>query len=609
MPVRWQTGKHHPAAVYAKQVVFGKLRPMCCKYEILACERFLDDLERQGTEDFPWVFDTTRADRILEWFGRCIQIRGPYAGQPVEPQPWQVFDQSNIYGWVHKDTGARRFTRTYNKRARGNVKSTEVSCKCNYHMCADVIYPPYRPELAQFETAPEVECAAVDRGQARRVYDDAKAIARASPGIAKPGGRVRLVVKETKVTHKTRGGFMRALSKDTDNKDSGAPSYFEVDEYHAHKTSEIYDLGLNSFGKRRQALLDVITTAGDDAEHKPCKVEEDYCKRILEDPSVRKTEERYFVMIREIDDEDNPHDKSCWAKANPVIRYPGEYGETLLAQIEAEYTTAYGSGDAEKIRKFLTRRMCRWQAGSVNRYLNEQQLAAVKAAMIPREEFAALTDGLPCHCGYDLGKRIDLSGVGAVFDLPAGRIGIKMHGFMPENGAERHEHTDRVPYKAWAADGYCTLTPGDVTDNSYVDNWICEGEREHSWKVLEVDYDGHNATDLAIKMCEARNNNDFCVEIAQTCAGLNAATKGFRDMLMNGRLVIEYSPLALWCCANAIEVVNNFGDIKLSKKHKDDSERIDPLAGTLNALARLLVKRTAKPDLNEKIMRDDWHIL
>lgn len=609
MPVRWQTGKHHPAAVYAKQVVYGKLRPMCCKYEILACQRFLDDLERQGTEDFPWVFDTTRADRILEWFGRCIQIRGPYAGQPVEPQPWQVFDQSNIYGWVHKDTGVRRFTRTYNKRARGNVKSTEVSCKCDYHMCADVIYPPYQPELAQFESAPEVECAAVDRGQARRVYDDAKAIARASPGIAKPGYRTRLIVMETRVTHKTRGGFMRALSKDTANKDSGAPSYFEVDEYHAHKTSEIYDLGLNSFGKRRQSLLDVITTAGDDAEHKPCKVEEDYCKRILADPSVRKTEERYFVMIREIDDEDNPHDKSCWVKANPVIRYPGEYGQTLRDEIEAEYTTAYGSGDAEKIRKFLTRRMCRWQSGSVNRYLSEQQLAAVKAAMIPREDFAALTDGLPCHCGYDLGKRIDLSGVGAVFDLPDGRIAIKMHGFMPENGAERHEHTDRVPYKAWAADGYCTLTPGDVTDNSYVYNWICDGEREHGWKVAEVDYDGHNATDLAIRICEDRNNNDFCVEIAQTCAGLNAATKGFRDMLMSGRLVLEESPLAYFCCANAIEITNNFGDIKLSKKHKDDSERIDPLAASLNALARLLVKRSAKPDLNEKIMREDWHIL
>ena len=473
-------------------------------------------------------------------------------------------------------------------------------------MCADAIYPPYQPELAQFEMEPEVECAAVDRGQAKRVYDDAKKIAKASPGIAKPGYKIRLTVKETRVFHKTRGGFMRALSKDTDNKDSGAPSYFEVDEYHAHKTSEIYDLGLNSFGKRRQPLLDVITTAGDDAEHKPCKTEEDYCKRILEDPAVQRQETRYFVMIREIDEDDNPHEKSCWAKANPVIRYPGEYGETLLEQIESEYTTAYGSGDAEKIRKFLTRRLCRWQSGSVNRYLTEPQLAAVKMAMIPADEFAALTDGLACHCGFDLGKRVDLSGVAAVFDLPDGRIAIKMHGFMPENGAARHEHTDRVPYLAWAKDGYCTLTPGDVTDNSYVNNWICEGEQAHNWQVDEVDYDGHNATDLAIQMCEERSNDDFCVEIRQTCAGLNGATKGFRDLLMEQKIVLEYNPLAYWCCCNAIEVINNFGDIKLSKKHKDDSQRIDPLAAAMNALARVLVKRSAEPSLADVIASGNW---
>lgn len=70
MPVRKQTGKHHPAAVYAKQVVSGKLRPFCGKYEILACQRFLDDLKRQGTKDFPWVFDATRADRII-----CVRMR------------------------------------------------------------------------------------------------------------------------------------------------------------------------------------------------------------------------------------------------------------------------------------------------------------------------------------------------------------------------------------------------------------------------------------------------------------------------------------------------------------------------------------------------------
>lgn len=211
--------------------------------------------------------------------------------------------------------------------------------------------------------------------------------------------------------------------------------------------------------------------------------------------------------------------------------------------------------------------------------------------MVPREKFAELTDGLACWCGFDLGKRIDLSGVGAVFLLDDGRVAIKAHGFMPEGGAERHEKSDRVAYVDWARGGYCTLTPGDVTDNAYVYNWICQGEREHQWEVQEVDYDGHNATDLAIRMCEERNNEDFCVEISQTCAGQNLAVKTFRELLLQGLIVLEESPLVIWCLANAIEVQNNYGDIKLSKKHKDDTERIDPVAAVMNALARALVHR------------------
>jgi len=601
MATRKRSGLHHPVSQYAKSVVSGKLRPLCCKYEILACQRHLDDLKRQGTPDFPYVFDETRADRIIRWFGQCIQTRGVFAGQPIEPQPWQIFDQGCLYGWVHMETGARRFSRAYQKRGRGNVKSTENSAKCLYHMCADAMYPPYQPELAVFEEEPEVECAAVDRTQARRVHDDAKKMALRSPNIER-----RLMVKKTMVYHRTRGGFMRALSKDTRNKDSGAPTYYCVDEYHAHLTSEIYDIGFDSFGKRPQSLLDVITTAGDDAENKPCKREEDYAKRVLEDPSVR--DDRYFVMIREIDAMDNPHDKSCWVKANPVLRYPNEYSRYLLEQIETEYNAAYASADPDKIRKFLTRRMCRWQAGSVNRYFDEPTMERFKKLKVSREEFAMLTDGLPCNCGYDLGKRIDLSGVAAVFATEAGRIGVKVHGFLPENAATRHEHTDRVPYRDWAAAGYCTLTPGDVTDNSYVYSWICSGEREHGWKVEEIDYDGHNATDLAIYICSERNNENFCVEIPQTCAGLNQATKRFRELVLQGKVFYEESSLLEWCLEHAIEIKNNFDDIKLSKKHKDDSQRIDPVSALMNALARVIIRYDDGSDINKEIMDEDWGI-
>ena len=469
-------------------------------------------------------------------------------------------------------------------------------------MCGDACYPPYHPELAVFEQEPEVECAAVDRTQAMRVFGDAKKIARASPSISKR----LLVPRSNPIVHVTRGGYMRALSKETKNKDSGAPSYFVVDEYHAHPNSEIYDLGTNSFGKRRQSLLDVITTAGDDALNKPCYIEETYAKRVLEDPAV--TDESYFVMIRELDEGDNPHDERLWAKANPCLRCPSAYSAILFKQIQDEHNAAYSANDPNKIRKFLTRRMCLWQVGSVNRYLDERCMALARKAMVPPEAFAALTDGLHCHCGFDLGKRIDLSGTAAAFDLEDGRIAIRMHGFMPEEGADRHEKTDRVPYKAWAAEGYCTLTPGAVTDNSYVYNWICAGEREHSWAVDEVDYDGHNATDLAIRMNEDRNRDDWCVEVSQTCAGQNLAVKTFRELLLRGQVVMEYNPMVLWCLGNAVEIQNNYGDIKLSKRHKDDTERIDPVAAAMNALARLLVKKNDAPDLAQALRRPGFSL-
>ena len=127
MGERWKSGLHHPVSVYAKQVTQGKLREQCCKYEILACQRHLDDLRRQGTDDFPYIFDTTRADRVIRFFAHCIQSRGVEAGQPIQLQPWQVFDLGCTYGWADRETGARRFSKTYNKRARGNFKSTEKS--------------------------------------------------------------------------------------------------------------------------------------------------------------------------------------------------------------------------------------------------------------------------------------------------------------------------------------------------------------------------------------------------------------------------------------------------------------------------------------------------
>ena len=130
---------------YAQEVVDG-LR-LVCAAERQACQRHLQDLQRQGTEEFPYIFDETRANRVFDWFEKCCcHVRGVYSGQHIQLMPFQYFDLGNIFGWVHMTSGARRFKRSFNFRARGNVKSTEMSGIALYGMCSDVIYPPYRPE-------------------------------------------------------------------------------------------------------------------------------------------------------------------------------------------------------------------------------------------------------------------------------------------------------------------------------------------------------------------------------------------------------------------------------------------------------------------------------
>lgn len=66
---------------------------LCGPYEIKACQRHLDNLKRQGTNEFPYVFDATRADRIIRWFGQCIQVRGWRAGTPSSSSPGRCLTQ------------------------------------------------------------------------------------------------------------------------------------------------------------------------------------------------------------------------------------------------------------------------------------------------------------------------------------------------------------------------------------------------------------------------------------------------------------------------------------------------------------------------------------
>lgn len=527
--------------------------------EIMACQRHLDDLARQGVDDFPWVFDASRAERIFAWFGYCKHVEGPLAGTPIQLEPFQQFDLGCIFGWVHAETGLRRFEKSYIQEARKNGKSTIMSGVALYLMCGDG------------EESPAVYCAAVDKNQARIIYRAAMAMARKSADIRK-----RLKIRQYEIAHQTRGGQMVALSRDTSNKDGLNPSGAILDEYHAHPTSEIYDLLWSAWGQRAQALFMIITTAGFDMAENPCHREYDYCKRVL---SGDTDNERYFVMIRELDPGDDERNPGNWIKSNP-LRAASPEG---LARIQAQHDEAFGSHDPAKIRNFRVKNLNIWMAASEDNYIGEL-IDRWRELAIGREEFALLTQGMPCNVGLDLSKKIDLTADAFVFALPDDRIAVCAQGFIPEEGVLRHERTDRVEYRAWSDDGWITVTDGDVTDYRLIAEHIHDVELDHGWSVQEICYDPYNGTHFANEMAD---DGYTCIEIRQGVRTLSEPTKLFRELVAQGKIVHDGSPALTWCLQNAVTEFDHNENIKLSKRRAGDTKRIDLLAAVINAIVRI----------------------
>jgi phage terminase large subunit-like protein len=545
------------ATEYAENVVWGLL--VTGTPEMLACRRHLEDLARQGEEGFPWVFDEERAARIYRWFEKnCRHVEGPMSGQFIELLPFQKFDLGVIFGWVHKDTGLRRFQKAYIQEARKNAKTTILSGVALYLMVGDR------------EESPRVYCAAVDKGQARILYEASMAMARKSPDISK-----RLRVRDYKISHITRGGQLSALSKDTKNKDGLNPSGAIIDEYHAHPTSEIYDLLWSAWGQRAQALMTIITTAGFDVES-PCHREYEYCKSILR----RELEnDRYFVVIRELDPEDDENDPKVWIKANPLRAATPEGVQKLREQWDEAMT----SRDPSKIRNWRVKNLNVWVHGSDASYMGDY-LKVWDDYGVSREDFAKLTRDRVCLVGIDLSKRIDLTGAGFVFELDDGRFAICAQGFMPTETVQKHVQTDKKEYREWIRDGWVTATDGAVTDYRMIQAFIQDKELENGWKVHEICFDPYNATHFASSLAD---DGYTCIEIRQGVQTLSEPTKLLRELMADGKIVHDGSPVLKWCVGNAVQIQDSNENIKISKKYANDTKRIDLLAAVINALVRI----------------------
>jgi phage terminase large subunit-like protein len=549
---------------YCQNVLNGEI--VACEKHKWACLRFLNDVKREGTDEFPYVFNEEKALHFLKWMTLFKHTKGKLAGQRIVPHPIQIFNFGNVYGWVHKDTTFRRFKKAYWQVGRKNAKSQSLGTVGSY-------------ESSAFgEPMAEVYVGATKTEQSKIVWNEIKAQINGSEFL-----KQKFKIANGRITHLKSGGFIRALSKEDGQTGDGLNVQCGlVDEYHAHKTTEIYDVLVSGAGARPQWLMFIITTAGFDLNNPCYAVEYKYVSNIL-DPNNPIENDEYFVMINELDKDDDIKDESVWEKANPILCSYEEGRAFLRGELKAALDVP------EKMRNFLTKNMNIWVNMRENGYMDMEKWSKCKAA-INLLDFS----NMECDIGIDLSAKIDLTSVGIEFKKDD-KYYLFGHSFMPEDTVEVKRKTDKVPYDLWVEKGYITTTPGAVVDYSFIKSYIKNIEKQYKLKIRHIAYDPWNASMFAQEMEE---EGYTMVEIRQGMQTLAPATKHFREEVYKGNVVHNNNPVINWALGNAVTRQDANENFMLDKSKATD--RIDPIASIINA--HVMAMKREEFDINKHIL-------
>ena len=551
---------------YSNDVISGKITS--CKKHKWACTRFLKDLNDEGTEKFPYIFNEEKANHFLDWMRLFKHTKGPLEGKLKEPEPIEKFIFGNVYGWVRKDKGNRRFRKAYWQVGRKNAKSQDLAMVGLYELSA------------LGEPCSEVYIAATKKDQTRYVFNEADLIYKRN-GLFKD--KFKTVYGE--IRHEKSGSVFARMSEEDKKKGDGSnPQCGLIDEYHAHDTSEYYDIITSGMKTRKQPLLFIITTAGFELNY-PCYTEEyPYVSKIL-DPDNPVENDRYFVMINELDKDeegkllDDINDESCWSKANPIVVLTDEGLESIRDELRVALDKP------EKMRDFLTKTMNVWVNQRAHGYMLMDKWA--KCGATKENPFPDVT-GLRVIPGVDLSVVIDLTSVSFEIPLPDNKLAIMSHSFMPEETLAQKRHTDKVDYDQWVKEGWITATPGASVDYNYVLDYVVETFEKYGWPKGEVCFDRYLATWLEYQL---ENRGFTPIEIPQGIPTLGMPTKDFRAQVYSHKVIHDNNPVLTWAIGNAITTPMDKNENFMLDKGKSTG-RIDPIAALMNAHVRVMVNST-----------------
>jgi phage terminase large subunit-like protein len=558
---------------YANDVRSGKI--ITGKRIKQAVERFFAWIETADQDGYH--IDHNKGMMFVNFFPTFLNhTKGKMAGKPFVLAPFQQFTIYNVFGWTKTSNGYRRINTVYDKRAKKNGKTAEMSGLSLAVMSIDC------------ENEAEIYVGATKEAQAKLCWKQAKMFIEspvANPALRKIG----FFAMQTFIGFKKWNSTMMALGGDSKTQDGINCHFGVIDEYHAHKDDTVKENLESSTVQRTQPLIYHITTAGSNVQS-ACKRYEDSVIEVLEGRNV---DDHLWIMIHDIDEEDLLTDESwenkeLWQKANPLL------GSGLdIDGIEKEFIKAINQ--PSKIRNFKTKNLNMWVDQQFD-WIPTEIWNKNKVDEIPMEKFQQYGS----FAGLDLSTTTDLSAF-AVISEPdeLGERFLKVWLFCPKDTIVKRSKEDRVPYQYWADMGYIIATPGNQIDYAIIRNII--NENFYKYNVQRMGFDHHNATTLAQQLQEDGIN--ICV-FSQGIRTISAPTKEFERLVYMGKIKHDGNPALSWMLASCIVISDPNENVKIHKGRAiDNGRRVDGIIASIIGVGESM---SEPEETNESIYnRDD----
>lgn len=518
--------------------------------EILTSRRVMAVYKRLVAEmlddDAPYYFDEEIGERpiaFIETF--CKQSQG-VLGAPIQLELFQKAFIQALFGFINKETGFRRFRETMFLVGRKNGKSTLLAGIGLYLLVAD------------YEGAAEIYSVATKKDQASKVLTEAHNMVKQSPEL-------RAVIRKRRndLYFEATSSKFEALASDSNTLDGLNSHAVIIDELHAIRDRNLYDVMKQSTSSRNQPLVVMITTAGTVRECIFDNMYEYACK--IADGEI--VVDDFLPILYELDAREEWTNPQMWVKANPGLGTIKKW-ETLAKFVQ----------QAKDDPGFLPTVLCK--DFNIRESESVVWLSYSQIKNLATFDMADIFDTYAIG-GCDLSATTDLTCASLMIRKRGDNtIYVIQHYFLPQSKIDKlaEKNTQEAPYKVWADRGLLTICEGSRVNFSQVTAWFVQMREEYKIDAFKVGYDRA----LAGYWVDEMKANSFDMEpVAQGpftwSQPMREMGAAFTDKLVN----YNNNPILAWCLSNTAvkkSGVNNIQPVKITEKR-----RIDGMVSLLNA--------------------------